>query len=137
MLTQIRDDAHRSQSAIDKLVDHARKHGTKLQYAAALATQLPSSPVYSYLEGRLPQPAHTYVRIVEIHEALEAATIKRLIDERRLRLGATLDTTTSSVKNEVYGSSPLDSTRTLSIGRATTTCGGSTKRSCCSDAMTR
>jgi hypothetical protein len=108
MLTQIRDDAHRSQSAIDKLVDHARKHGTKLQYAAALATQLPSSPVYSYLEGRLPQPTHTYVRIVEIHEALEAATIKRLIDERRLRLGATLDTTTSSVKNEVYGSSPLE-----------------------------
>jgi hypothetical protein len=102
------DDAHRSQSAIDKLVDHARTHGTPTQYATALATQLPSSPVYTYLEGRLPAPALTLVRIADIHEASEAATIKRLIDERRLRLGATLETTTQSVKNEVYGASPLE-----------------------------
>ncbi|KAF1946389.1 hypothetical protein EJ02DRAFT_393951 [Clathrospora elynae] len=102
------DDAHRSQSAIDKLVDHARAHGTKPQYARALSTQLPSSPVYSYLEGRLPDPSKTYTRIAEIHETLEAATIKRLIDERRLRLGATLESTTSSVKNEIYEASPLE-----------------------------
>ncbi|KAJ8112204.1 hypothetical protein OPT61_g5378 [Boeremia exigua] len=102
------DDAHRSQSAIDKLVDHARKHGTKTQYARALATQLPSSPIYSYLEGRLPQPSLVLTRIAEIHETQETATIKKLIDERRLRLGATLETTTASVKNEVYGQSPLE-----------------------------
>ncbi|KAF1920694.1 hypothetical protein BDU57DRAFT_487724 [Ampelomyces quisqualis] len=102
------DDAHRSQSAIDKLVDHARKHGTQTQYANALATQLPSSPVYSYLQGRLPVPSATYTRIAEIHETEEEQAIKRLIDERRLRLGATLDTTTSSVKNEVYAQSPLE-----------------------------
>ncbi|KAH7094859.1 hypothetical protein FB567DRAFT_15136 [Paraphoma chrysanthemicola] len=102
------DDAHRSQSAIDKLVDHARRHGTRTQYAQALATQLPSSPVYSYLGARLPDPSLTYTRIAEIHETQEAQTIKRLIEERRLRLGATLDTTTSSVKNEVYAQSPLE-----------------------------
>lgn len=102
------DDAHRSQSAVDKLVDHARKHGTKPQYARALSTQLPSSPVYSYLEGRLTSPANTYTRIAEIHETLEAQTIKKLIEERRLRVGATLETTTASVKNEVYGQSPLE-----------------------------
>ncbi|KAF1923595.1 uncharacterized protein M421DRAFT_96011 [Didymella exigua CBS 183.55] len=102
------DDAHRSQSAVDKLVDHARKHGTKTQYARALATQLPSSPIYSYLEGRLPQPSATLTRIAEIHETQETATIKKLIDERRLRLGATLETTTSTVKNEVYSASPLE-----------------------------
>ncbi|KAI8939815.1 hypothetical protein NX059_003553 [Plenodomus lindquistii] len=102
------DDAHRSQSAIDKLVDHARRHGSKPQYARALATQLPSSPVYSYLEGRLPAPGATYSRIAEIHEAAEAATIKKLIDERRLRLGATLESTTTTVKHEVYSASPLE-----------------------------
>lgn len=102
------DDAYRSQSAIDKLVDHARKHGTKSQYASALSTQLPSSPIYSYLEGRLPAPHLTYTRIAEIHEAQESATIKRLIDERRLRLGATLENTTREVKNEVYAASPLE-----------------------------
>jgi hypothetical protein len=102
------DDLHRSSSAIDKLVDHARKHGTKPQYATALATQLPSSPIYSYLEGRVPDPSLTYTRIAEIHETLEAQNIKRLIDERRLRLGATLDTTTTAVKNEVFAQSPLE-----------------------------
>lgn len=103
-----RDDAHRSQSAIDKLVDHARKHGTKTQYTSALSTQLPSSPVYSYLEGRLPAPHLTYTRIAEIHETQEAQTIKRLIDERRLRLGATLESTTREVKYETYKASPLE-----------------------------
>lgn len=99
---------HRSQSAIDKLVDHARKHGTKSQYARALSTQLPSSPIYSYLEGRLANPSLTLTRIAEIHEMQEAQTMKRLIDERKTRLGATLDSTTTSVKNEIYASSPLE-----------------------------
>ncbi|KAL6705327.1 Superkiller protein 3 [Coniothyrium glycines] len=102
------DDAHRSQSAIDKLVDHARRHGSKTLYARALETQLPSSPVYAYLEGRLPHPSKIYTRIADIHETQEAATIKKLIDERRLRLGATLEGTTTAVKNEVYASSPLE-----------------------------
>lgn len=102
------DDAHKAQVAIDGLVDQARKHGTKLQYARALSTQLPTSPIYSYLEGRLPHPAATYTRIAEIHETEEASTIKRLIDERRLRLGATLENTTLQVKNEVYAASPLE-----------------------------
>ncbi|RAR09630.1 tpr-like protein [Stemphylium lycopersici] len=102
------DDAHKSQSAIDKLVDQARAHGSKTQYARALSTQLPSSPVYSYLEGRLPDPSKTYTRIAEIHETQEASTIKRLIDERRLRIGATLEGTTAAVKNEVYAASPLE-----------------------------
>ncbi|KAF1970364.1 hypothetical protein BU23DRAFT_538058 [Bimuria novae-zelandiae CBS 107.79] len=102
------DDAHKAQIAIDGLVDHARQHGTKLQYARALSMQLPTSPIYAYLEGRLPHPAHTYTRIAEIHEQEEAATIKRLIDERRSRLGATLEGTTVGVKNEVYAASPLE-----------------------------
>ncbi|KAF1835358.1 hypothetical protein BDW02DRAFT_568095 [Decorospora gaudefroyi] len=102
------DDAHKSQSAIDKLVDHARAHGTKPQYARALATQLPASPIYGYLEGRLPDPSKTYTRIAEIHETTEAQTIKRLIDERRSRIGATLEGTTAAVKNEIYAASPLE-----------------------------
>ena len=102
------DDAHRSQSAIDKLVDHARRHGTKTQYAQALATQLPSSSIYSYLQGRLPDPSQTYTRIAEIYETQEAQTVKRLIDERKTRLGATLEGTTTSVKREIYTSSPLE-----------------------------
>lgn len=108
MLIRHSDDIQKSQSAIDKLVDHARAHGTKMQYARALSTELPSSPVYEYLEGRIPDPSKTYMRVAEIHETQEAATIKRLVEERRLRVGATLEGTTASVKREVYTSSPLE-----------------------------
>lgn len=103
-----RDDAHRSQIAIDKLVDFARKHGTKSQYARALGTQLPSSPVYSFLEGRLPNPSLTYTRIAEIYETEEKQRINKEIGERKTRLGATLSNVTSEVKREVYGKSELE-----------------------------
>lgn len=102
------DDAHKSQSAIDKLVDLARKHGTPQEYARALKTQLPDSPVYSYLEGRLPNPSHTFLRIAEIYEKSESSTITKLISERKTRLGATVESTTTQVKQEVYGASELE-----------------------------
>jgi superkiller protein 3 len=103
------DDAHKSQTAIDKLVDFARKNGTKLQYAKALETQLPTSPVYSFLEGRLPHPSILYTRLAEIHEAAEKERINKEIGERRSRLGATLTGVTTDVKREVYGKSQLES----------------------------
>ena len=102
------DDAHKSQTAIDKLVDFARKHGTKLQYARALETQLPTSPVYSFLEGRLPNPANVYTRLAEIHEAEEDQTIEQQISERRTRLGSTAESVNIEVRQEVYGKSPLE-----------------------------
>lgn len=79
-----------------------------MQYARALETQLPTSSIYSYLEGRLPNPSAVFTRIAEIHEAQEANTIKRLIEERKTRLGATIEGTKNQVKNEVYGASPLE-----------------------------
>jgi superkiller protein 3 len=102
------DDAHRAQSAIDKAVGFARKHGTPRLYARALATQLPTSSIYSFLEGRLPNPSLTYIRIAEILEADEEQTIKRLINDRKTRIGATLESTTNQVKQEIYGDSELE-----------------------------
>ena len=102
------DDAHRSQSALDRLVDFVRANGTKLQYARALSLQLPSSPVYSFLEGRLPEPAHTYLPIAEIHEAAEKERINKEIGERKTRLGARIADVTRNVKREVYATSKLE-----------------------------
>ncbi|KAF2470489.1 uncharacterized protein BDR25DRAFT_35240 [Lindgomyces ingoldianus] len=102
------DDAHRSQSAVDKLVDFARKHGTKLQYSHALKTQLPTSPVYPFLEGRFPSPSAIYIRLAEVNEEYEAERIAKLIGARRARLGATLGNVTEEVKREVYEKSELE-----------------------------
>ncbi|KAF2007971.1 hypothetical protein P154DRAFT_614387 [Amniculicola lignicola CBS 123094] len=102
------DDAHKAQTAIDKLVDNARARGTKQQYANALATQLPSSSIYSCLEGRLPDPAKTYTRIAEIFEEEENKRITSEIANRRTRIGATTEGVTKDVKREVYGGSDLE-----------------------------
>lgn len=69
---------------------------------------LPTSGIYDYLEGRIPNPAHTYTRIVEIVEALEKQKINKEIGERRTRLGARVGQVTAEVKREVYGSSDLE-----------------------------
>ncbi|OCL11622.1 hypothetical protein AOQ84DRAFT_373817 [Glonium stellatum] len=102
------DDKHRCQISIDKLIDFARKHGTKAQYARALAVQLPTSPIYEFLEGRLPHPSLTYTRIAEIAEAAEVERINKEIGERKTRLGARIGEVTTEVKREVYERSELE-----------------------------
>ncbi|KAF1980946.1 translation repressor/antiviral protein Ski3 [Aulographum hederae CBS 113979] len=102
------DDAHKCQTVADKLLSFAKKNGSRQQHKRALETQLPSSPVYTFLEGRLPHPSHTYTRLAEITEAEEKERINQQIGERRTRLGARIGKVTSEVRLEVYGSSKFE-----------------------------
>ncbi|KAF2667044.1 putative antiviral protein [Microthyrium microscopicum] len=101
------DKLDRCQTVVDKILTFARKAGNKLQQKRALELQLPTSPLYSYLEGRLPPPAHTYNRIIELAEEEEDARIKNQISERRTRIGARKEQVTTDVKREVYEKSNL------------------------------
>ncbi|EQL38541.1 hypothetical protein BDFG_00124 [Blastomyces dermatitidis ATCC 26199] len=103
------DDKARCQSAVQKYATLARKHGSKAQYKQALELQLPSSFLYDILEGTVPHPAHTYLRIIEICEAEEKEFINREIGERRTRLGARIDQVTLEVRREAFQRSNLDS----------------------------
>ncbi|OCK84396.1 hypothetical protein K432DRAFT_345203 [Lepidopterella palustris CBS 459.81] len=103
-----KDDAHRAHISISKVVDFAREFGSKVQYARALAVQLPTSPIYPFLEGRLPHPSVTYTRIAEITEEAEVERINKEIGERKTRLGARIGEVTTEVKREVYGKSELE-----------------------------
>ncbi|KAK8217843.1 hypothetical protein IWZ01DRAFT_445537 [Phyllosticta capitalensis] len=102
------DDAHKAQIAVDKVVDLARDRGSKAQYKRALEVYLPSSPVYAFLEGRVPHPSHTFTRIAEIVEEEEKQRVNKEIGERRTRLGARVAQVTTEVKREVYGKSDLE-----------------------------
>jgi superkiller protein 3 len=73
-----------------------------LQYQKALHLHLPDSPLYGFLEGRIPHPSHTYLRIVEISESEEKLFINKEIGERRTRLGAKVDQVTAEVKCEAF-----------------------------------
>ncbi|KAL4926922.1 SKI complex subunit tetratricopeptide repeat protein SKI3 [Aspergillus undulatus] len=102
------NDKHRCQDVVDKYVNFTRKNGTRLQYKKALELHLPSSPLYGYLEGRLPHPAQTYTRLIEIAEAEEREFINREIGERRTRLGARIDQVTLEVKRDAYKRTELE-----------------------------
>lgn len=98
----VSDDMHRCQDVIDKYTNIARSRGSKAQYKNALSLHLPSSPIYNILEGRLPHPSQTYLRLIEITEAEEKEYINREIGERRTRLGARIDQVTMEVKREAF-----------------------------------
>lgn len=102
------DDAHRCQTVIDKLVGFVKQHGTSEQKKRALRVTLPGSPVYDFLEGRLPHPSLGFTRLAEITEEEEAQRVKTEISNRRTRIGARLGQVTTEVKREVFGQSELE-----------------------------
>ena len=102
------DDRFKCQTVIDTYTSNAKKYGSRTQYKRSLETLLPSSPVYDFLDGRIPQPASTYVKIAEIVEDEEKAKINTEIGQRRTRLGAKIDRVTAEVRREVFEKSPLE-----------------------------
>lgn len=94
---------------IDKFTDYANAHGSRAQYADALAVLLPDSPIYPALEGRVPHPARTFERIAQIVETDEKKRINTLIGERRNRITNTTNNVPVAVEvnREVLGQSKL------------------------------
>ena len=93
---------------MDKYVGFAKEHGSRTQYKRALELIVPTSSLFDYLEGRVPSPAYTYAKIVEIVEAEEKGRINKAIGEKRTRLGAKIGQVTAEVKREVFEGSELE-----------------------------
>ena len=103
------DDKLKCQTTVHRLLAFVKSNGTKAQYRKALEIQLPTSPIYDFLEGLVPHPSQTYIRVAEILEVEEKERINKEIGERRTRLGARIGQVTAEVQREVFGSSPLES----------------------------
>lgn len=102
------DERLKCAAIIDKAIPLAKEHGSKNQYKRALHTLLPGSPIFDYLEGLIPRPDQTYLKLVEIIEAEEKERINKEIANRRSRLGSVLGQVTTEVRREVWGASPLE-----------------------------
>ncbi|KAJ5555165.1 hypothetical protein N7461_003635 [Penicillium sp. DV-2018c] len=102
------DQQDRCHDMINKYTNAMKESGTKAQQKHALELQLPGSPLYGFLEGRLPHPSQTYQRLIEITESLEKEFINREIGERRTRLGARIEQVTQDVRREAAKNSRLD-----------------------------
>ncbi|OWP05159.1 hypothetical protein B2J93_3290 [Marssonina coronariae] len=105
---QAADDKYKCQAVVDSFLQFAKHQGTRLQYRKAQELVLPTSPIYGYLEGRIPHPAHTYQIIAQITEFEEKERINKEIGERRTRLGAKIGQVTIEVKREVLKDSDLE-----------------------------
>lgn len=105
---QDQDDRFRCQSVIDSYVDYVKSQGTRLQHRKALELIVPTSPIYDFLEGRVPHPSHTYQIIAQILEFEEKERTNKEIGERRTRLGAKISQVTTDVKREVMQESQLE-----------------------------
>lgn len=102
------DDKFRCQSVIDRYTEFAKKCGSRQQYKHSLEILLPACTIYEYLEGRIPNPAYSYIRIADITEADEKEKVNKEIGERRTRLGAKIDQVITDVKREVMQGSDLE-----------------------------
>ncbi|PVH87854.1 TPR-like protein [Cadophora sp. DSE1049] len=102
------DDKYKCQDVVDKFLAFAKSQGTRLQQKKAQEIVLPTSPIYDYLEGRIPHPAHTYQIMAQITEFEEKERINKEIGERRTRLGAKIGQVTTEVKREVLRDSDLE-----------------------------
>lgn len=94
------DDRDQCQSVVDKYELFAKKYGSQAQYRHALELLLPSSSLYTTLEGRVLQPALVYQRLLESASEEEKEWINSQIGVRRGRIGTTLDQITRDVKRE-------------------------------------
>ncbi|KXG46022.1 Tetratricopeptide-like helical [Penicillium griseofulvum] len=102
------DEKERCQDLVNKYTKSMKNNGTISQHKHALELQLPGSPLYDFLEGRLPRPSQTYQRLIEITERQEKEFINREIGERRTRLGARIEQVTQEVRREAANKSKLD-----------------------------
>ncbi|KAE8386401.1 hypothetical protein BDV23DRAFT_142251 [Aspergillus alliaceus] len=102
------NDPRRCQEVVERYIRFTKKHGTRTQYRKAIELHLPSSPLYDILEGLIPHPSQTYLRLIEMTEAEEKEFINREIGERRTRLGARIDQVTLEVKREAFKRSELE-----------------------------
>jgi len=103
-----REDKTKCQTVVDKYVGFAKEHGTRSQYKHALEMMLPGSALFDYMEGRFPNPAYLYTKVVEIMEAEEKEFINKQIGERRTRLGAKIGQVTTEVKREALQGNNLE-----------------------------
>ena len=93
---------------VDKYTEFVKKYGNRAQQKQALEILLPTSSLYDYLEGRIPRPDYTYIKLADIVEAEEKERINKEIGERRTRLGARIDQVTIEVKRDVLADSKLE-----------------------------
>jgi superkiller protein 3 len=107
-ILQDSDERIKCVATVEKAVEFAKNVGTKLQYKRALGCLLPGCPVFEYLEGLIPRPDHTYLKLVEMIEAEEKEKINKEIANRRSRLGSVLTQVTTAVRREVWEASPLE-----------------------------
>lgn len=87
--------------------DFARKNTSDINEIAFLRFQLPESPIFEYMEGRLPHPSSTYSKLVSLYEKSEKQALSKYHSKSVSRLHAKDSKVTTEALYEIYSKSKL------------------------------
>ncbi|KAK9450965.1 uncharacterized protein V1518DRAFT_167002 [Limtongia smithiae] len=110
LLLQYRDldDINHAISNINDMRKFILDKGSRADHLQMLKLQLPESPLFPFLDGRIPPPAETLERLTDLIQTEENERIQNTVKSQRNMLGANLSEITRRVKLQVYESSQLE-----------------------------
>ncbi|KAK9475663.1 hypothetical protein V1514DRAFT_313181 [Lipomyces japonicus] len=102
------DDINRATAIVNKLQNFVTEKGNIENNITLLKLILPKSPIFLFLEGRLPKPADSLEKLTSIVETSEKQQIVSTINKSKNKLGVSVSKVTKKIKREVYSSSELE-----------------------------
>lgn len=93
----------------------ARKNTSDANDIAMLKFQLPESPIFRYMEGRLPHPAKTYPKLILYQEKIEKKALLKYQNRNSSRLHAKDVKASMEAMYAIYSKSPVCLTNSLVI----------------------
>lgn len=84
-----------------------RKYSSEVNDMAILNFQLPGSPIFEYMEGRLPQPTATYSKLIAICEKSQNKALSKYQSRNMARLSSKDSKATADAIYEIYAKSKV------------------------------
>lgn len=93
--------------ALENARKFVRKNTTDQNEAAFLRLQLPGSPIFGYMEGRLPPPALTYAKLIQLEEKAEGKVLSKYQGKGMSRLTSKDSKATNDAVYEIFQNSKV------------------------------
>ncbi|KAK9457891.1 hypothetical protein V1511DRAFT_491157 [Dipodascopsis uninucleata] len=108
MVFQELDDIDRCTAIVNKMRKFVIENGSRIEMIRLYKLLLPGGVIYSFLEGRIPQPSDTLEKLTQLIEEEERSYIVSSINKQKNRLGVNIAQITQKIKREVFSSSDLE-----------------------------
>lgn len=99
---QQKNEMAKALEALESAKKLARKNSSEMNDMAILRFQLPGSPIFEYMEGRLPHPAATYAKLIDYTEKSQNKALSKYTSRNTARLNAKDSKAHNDLVYEIY-----------------------------------